>query len=100
MERKSLASKLLMQALCLNDSVVGQPELSVFAGKLRIRRSLEGVLHNRDANFIPKFKRLEYPGQDALLKTEKAAKRAENGIDIAAGNRVFGRDGEDRKSVV
>lgn len=61
-ESTSFTPKLLPQALCLNDSIISQPELFIFPGKLWICGRFKSILHNRNTHFIPDFKRIEYPG--------------------------------------
>ena len=56
-------SKLFAEALRFYDSVVREPELLIFTGKLRIGGGFKGVLNDRDTDLVPYLNGVELPMQ-------------------------------------
>ena len=56
------AREKLPQALGFYDSVVGEPELFILAGKLGVGAGLEGVLDEGGTDLIPDIHGIEQPG--------------------------------------
>ncbi len=55
----SSAPEKFTKTLGFYDSVVGEPQLFIFTGKLGIGAGLEGVLNNGSTNFIPNANRIK-----------------------------------------
>ena len=90
-------SKLFAEALRFYDSVVGEPELLILAGKLWIGGGFKGVLNDRDTNLVPNRNGIELPMQHpcVVVKAEQTAKRSKDRIDVATGNSIVNRGGKE-----